>query len=110
MHGVCHQVCLDRRSLNTKRLSHYSRSKRVGGVVPGLGLAVSLLGRPLQHRHAIRVRCGFWRWIVTAEQSGLLTHIAATESVSLRWHRRIARLLAATLEWPRGAVHIVRFL
>jgi hypothetical protein len=41
-----------------------------------LGLAVSLLGRPLQHRHAIRVRCGFWRWIVTAEQSGLLKRIA----------------------------------
>jgi hypothetical protein len=29
-------------------------------------------------------------WIVTGEQSPWLTHIAATENVSLRWHRRIA--------------------
>ena len=29
MHGACHQVCLDRKSLNTKRLSLYSRSKSV---------------------------------------------------------------------------------
>ncbi len=29
MHGACHQVCLDRKSLNTKRLSPYSRSKNV---------------------------------------------------------------------------------
>jgi len=27
MHWACHQVCLDRKSLNTKRLSPYSRSK-----------------------------------------------------------------------------------
>ena len=27
MHGTCHQVCLDRKSFNTKRLSPYSRSK-----------------------------------------------------------------------------------
>jgi len=27
MHGTCHQVCLDRKSLNTKKLSPYSRSK-----------------------------------------------------------------------------------
>ena len=48
-------------------------------------------------------------WIPTGEQSGLQTHIGTTESVSLRWHRRIARLLAAMLGWPRGAVQIVRF-
>ena len=29
MHTACHQVCLDRKSLNTKRLSPYSRSKSV---------------------------------------------------------------------------------
>jgi len=29
-----------------------------------LGLAVSLLGRPLQHRHAIRVRCVFGKRII----------------------------------------------
>ena len=33
----------------------------------------------------------------TGEQSGLLTHTATTEGVSLRWHRRIARLLAARM-------------
>ena len=27
MHWACHQVCLDRKSLNTKKLSPYSRSK-----------------------------------------------------------------------------------
>ena len=29
MHAACHQVCLDRKSLNTKRLSPYSLSKSV---------------------------------------------------------------------------------
>src|SRR4029077_11846993 len=29
MHGACHQVCLDRKSLNTKGLSPFSRSKSV---------------------------------------------------------------------------------
>jgi hypothetical protein len=29
-----------------------------------LGLGVSLLGRPLQHRHAIRVGCGFGKRII----------------------------------------------
>src|SRR5207247_8640467 len=29
MHTACHQVCLDRKSLNIKRLSPYSRSKSV---------------------------------------------------------------------------------
>ena len=29
MHGACQQVCLARKSLNTKRLSPYSRSKGV---------------------------------------------------------------------------------
>jgi hypothetical protein len=29
MHGACHQVCLDRKALNTKGLSPYSRSKSV---------------------------------------------------------------------------------
>ena len=37
------------------------------------------------------------RLILTGKRSGLLTHIAATEGVSLRWHRRIARLLAARM-------------
>jgi len=36
--------------------------------------------------------------VTTACSYDPLTHIAMTESVSLRWHRRIARLLAATLE------------
>ena len=29
MHGACHEVCLDRKSLNIKRLSPYSHSKSV---------------------------------------------------------------------------------
>jgi hypothetical protein len=29
MHGACHQVCFARKSLNTTRLSPYSRSKSV---------------------------------------------------------------------------------
>jgi hypothetical protein len=29
MHGACHQVCLERKSLNTKGLSPYSLSKSV---------------------------------------------------------------------------------
>ena len=33
----------------------------------------------------------------TGEQSGFLTRTATTEGVSLRWHRRIARLLAARM-------------
>src|SRR5947207_5585383 len=78
MHAACHQVCLDGKPLNTKRLSRQLQTR--GGVVPRLGLTVSLLGRPLQHRYAIRVRCGFWRWIVTAERSGLLMRIATAES------------------------------
>jgi hypothetical protein len=35
--------------------------------------------------------------IPTDKRSSLLTHTAATEGVSLRWHRRIARLLAARM-------------
>jgi hypothetical protein len=57
MHGACHQVCLDRKSLNTKRLSPYSHSKSLAESFRGWDLAVSLLGRPLQHRHAIRIGC-----------------------------------------------------
>ena len=44
-----------------------------------------------------------WSWCCVSaldskgEQSGLLTHTATTEGVSLRWHRRIARLLAARM-------------
>src|SRR5438034_4310336 len=57
-----------------------------------------------------------WSWgCVSAldskgEQSGLLTHTATTEGVSLRWHRRIARLLAARMAARRrlhGSVPLI---
>ena len=53
-----------RKSLNTKRLSPYSRSKDVAESFRGWDWAVSLLGRPLQHRHAIRIGCGFGKRII----------------------------------------------
>ena len=49
-------------------------------------------------------------WILAGRMIWIADAHRMTESVSLRWHRRIARLLAAALEWPRGAVHIVWFL
>jgi len=45
MHKACHQLCLDRKSVNTKRLSPYPPGKGVAKSFPQLGLAASLLGR-----------------------------------------------------------------
>jgi hypothetical protein len=58
MHKACHQLYLDCKSVNTKRLSPYAPGKGGAESFPQLGLAVSLLGRHC-NRQAIRVRCGF---------------------------------------------------
>src|SRR5215510_9346981 len=102
MHKACHQLCLDCKSVNTKRLSPYPPGKGVAKSFPQLGLAVSLLGRHcntatrsesvagLQNdycRQSEERPVGFRLHLsvgwVTAEQSGLLTRIAVKESVSL---------------------------
>src|SRR5215831_20633886 len=86
-----------------KKVESLRAWQKCGGVIPAVGIGCFAFGTPLQHRHAIRVRCGFGKttivdslkkgrldsgyisafgWI-TVEQSGLLTRIAVTENVSL---------------------------
>ena len=63
MHGACHQVCIDSKSLNTKRLRPYSRRKSV---------AASFRGRDWLFRFwdarwntvTQRVGCGFGKRII----------------------------------------------
>ncbi len=48
MHGACHQVYLDRKLLNTKRLSPYSRSKSVAESFRGWDWLFRFWDAPLQ--------------------------------------------------------------
>ena len=64
MHGACHQVCLARKSLNTKRLGPYSPTKSLSESFRGWDWLFRFWDAPLQHRHAIKVRCGFWKTII----------------------------------------------
>ena len=83
MHGTCHQVRLDRKSLNTKRLSPYARSKSVAESFRGWDWLFRFWDARCNTASQSESLAVFWRWIVTAERSGLLTRIATTESVSL---------------------------
>src|SRR5215831_5633730 len=65
-----------------KKVESLRAWQRCGGVIPVVGIGCFAFGTPLQHRHAIRVRCGFGKRTIvdslkkaldglTAERSGL---------------------------------------
>src|SRR5437667_6841208 len=66
------------------------------------------------------ILCGFvgaavWRFCMSFDVPKMIAFtlkLASTRAISFPlcpWHRRIARLLAAMLGWPRGAAHLGSF-
>jgi hypothetical protein len=64
MHGACHQVCFDHKSLNTKRLSLYSRGKSVAESFRGWDWLFRFWDARCNTATQLEIGCGFGKRII----------------------------------------------